>query len=595
MARNALLRNWDGDSYEEIHPITKASNVITESTDNVEEALVKKVDKVPGKGLSTEDYTAAEKAKLAGIAAGANNYAHPATHPPSIIAQDANNRFMTDAERTKLSGIATGAQVNRSIATQAQAEAGTDNATEMTPLRVAQAITALAPINHVDVWLGVTSGSGTAYTTPANEKVTAYAAGQRLSFQSHVISGSNPTLKVGTLTALPVRKPNGNAAKIESGGLYTVIVNIGATAFILQGEGGEYGDAVAGDVLLGKTIGTENGLVTGTGAFKPGMVFRQHLYSPPSSNYYLAVGTNDMTGELMVYDFNSGIFKKKSSFDEYGTTTTYSSLPTFTGSSENAPRYLVGIGDIIVASGDSTNMSNPMNTAFVSTDGGSSWTNPVSTSIYPACYSTNRVIRSGNRFIMSIYSNGDLLLLYSANGTTWTQGSNSPELSNHRMWNVDPSTGYVWAVNNSGQIYVSKDSGSTYTVATGYPTVPTNMRQFRMSVFAGMVALFGSITGSATGNTIHILGRTGNTYSVTPASPAPAIDRGFSFCSGYFVAGEWGLPVLKNPYPQWERLAPSYDVTPVMTATYLGGTMLIKNPNVWDAQDSYIEISTGMG
>lgn len=38
-----------------------------------------KVDKVEGKGLSTNDYTTAEKEKLAGIADGANNYVHP-TH-----------------------------------------------------------------------------------------------------------------------------------------------------------------------------------------------------------------------------------------------------------------------------------------------------------------------------------------------------------------------------------------------------------------------------------------------------------------------------------------------------------------------------------
>ena len=36
-----------------------------------------KVDKVSGKGLSTNDYTTAEKNKLAGIAAGANKYTHP--------------------------------------------------------------------------------------------------------------------------------------------------------------------------------------------------------------------------------------------------------------------------------------------------------------------------------------------------------------------------------------------------------------------------------------------------------------------------------------------------------------------------------------
>lgn len=35
-----------------------------------------KVDKVAGKGLSTNDYTTADKTKLAGIAAGANKYVH---------------------------------------------------------------------------------------------------------------------------------------------------------------------------------------------------------------------------------------------------------------------------------------------------------------------------------------------------------------------------------------------------------------------------------------------------------------------------------------------------------------------------------------
>lgn len=40
--------------------------------------LGNKVDKVSGKGLSTNDYTTAEKNKLSGIATGANNYALPA-------------------------------------------------------------------------------------------------------------------------------------------------------------------------------------------------------------------------------------------------------------------------------------------------------------------------------------------------------------------------------------------------------------------------------------------------------------------------------------------------------------------------------------
>lgn len=43
----------------------------------IKTALGKKVDKVDGKGLSTNDYTTAEKNKLTGIADGANKYVHP--------------------------------------------------------------------------------------------------------------------------------------------------------------------------------------------------------------------------------------------------------------------------------------------------------------------------------------------------------------------------------------------------------------------------------------------------------------------------------------------------------------------------------------
>ncbi len=59
----------------------------------------KKVDKVEGKGLSTEDYTTADKSKLAGIAAGANNYVHPTSHSADMIEQNENRRFVSDAEK----------------------------------------------------------------------------------------------------------------------------------------------------------------------------------------------------------------------------------------------------------------------------------------------------------------------------------------------------------------------------------------------------------------------------------------------------------------------------------------------------------------
>lgn len=43
----------------------------------IKNLLGTKVDKAPGKGLSTEDFTSEEKGKLAGIEAGANSYSLP--------------------------------------------------------------------------------------------------------------------------------------------------------------------------------------------------------------------------------------------------------------------------------------------------------------------------------------------------------------------------------------------------------------------------------------------------------------------------------------------------------------------------------------
>lgn len=67
--------------------------------------------KETGKGLSTNDFTTAEQTKLSGIEAGANNYTHPANHAPSVITQDASNRFVTDTEKSTWGGKEAGGAV----------------------------------------------------------------------------------------------------------------------------------------------------------------------------------------------------------------------------------------------------------------------------------------------------------------------------------------------------------------------------------------------------------------------------------------------------------------------------------------------------
>ena len=62
--------------------------------------LATKVDKVTGKGLSTEDFTTALLTKLNGITPGANAYVHPSSHPATMIVEDATHRFATDTEKS---------------------------------------------------------------------------------------------------------------------------------------------------------------------------------------------------------------------------------------------------------------------------------------------------------------------------------------------------------------------------------------------------------------------------------------------------------------------------------------------------------------
>lgn len=93
---NYGLKKPDGTDVVNINDLNANMDILDVQVKALADA---KVDKIPGKGLSGEDFTSAEKSKLAGIAAGATNYTHPATHSPSIIAQDANNRFVSDAEK----------------------------------------------------------------------------------------------------------------------------------------------------------------------------------------------------------------------------------------------------------------------------------------------------------------------------------------------------------------------------------------------------------------------------------------------------------------------------------------------------------------
>ena len=139
------LVNGAPEALDTLKELADAVTNNTELMSVLNEAIGNKVSKENGKGLSSNDYTANEKNKLAGIADNANKYihpaytakpdglykmtvdatghistatpitkaditglgipaqdtvyAHPASHPAAMISEDAAHRFVTDAEK----------------------------------------------------------------------------------------------------------------------------------------------------------------------------------------------------------------------------------------------------------------------------------------------------------------------------------------------------------------------------------------------------------------------------------------------------------------------------------------------------------------
>jgi hypothetical protein len=65
---------------------------------------------------STDGFmSSADKTKLDGVAAGANNYVHPASHPASMVTEDSSHRFTTDAEKNTWNAKASTAIATQSV------------------------------------------------------------------------------------------------------------------------------------------------------------------------------------------------------------------------------------------------------------------------------------------------------------------------------------------------------------------------------------------------------------------------------------------------------------------------------------------------
>lgn len=127
--------------------------------------------------------------------------------------------------------------------------------------------------------LGTTTNVGNVYSITTTEVIS---TNQKFTVKINAASTAAATLKVSSIAsgvAKALQKAGGTNATLKIG-VYTVFWD--GTAFQLLGEGGEYGNATAAQVLSPNTIGTENGIVTGT--------------MPNRGVFNLALGANVLAG-----------------------------------------------------------------------------------------------------------------------------------------------------------------------------------------------------------------------------------------------------------------------------------------------------------
>ena len=89
-----------GEIRKKIGDGTKTYTQLPFTDETLRNLISNKVDKVSGKGLSTNDFTNTLLTKLNGIEEGANKYTHPSSHAASMITQDSTHRFVTDTEKS---------------------------------------------------------------------------------------------------------------------------------------------------------------------------------------------------------------------------------------------------------------------------------------------------------------------------------------------------------------------------------------------------------------------------------------------------------------------------------------------------------------
>ena len=243
-----LLLNIDNTTKVDVNV---DNSLIYATLQNLSDMADTKVDKVAGKGLSTEDYTTAEKNKLAGIAAGANKYVHPSNHPMSMI-----------------TGLGTAATKNTGTTAGNIPLIGSDGLLPTSvlppPLIVENVLTSTSTVNALsaaqgkvlnDAKVDKVSGKGLStndYTTAEKNKLAGIAAGAN----NYVHPPTHPVGMItglGTAATKDVGTAEGNVVGVNSDGeidstLIGSLDHVGTDGYIVYPSGGQINSSLTNTI-----------------------------------------------------------------------------------------------------------------------------------------------------------------------------------------------------------------------------------------------------------------------------------------------------------------------------------------------------------
>ena len=214
-------------------------------TDALDAAIGKKVDKVDGKGLSTNDFTTAEKNKLSGIEEGANAYTHPSyTARTGIPTASQTPAFGGTFSVNQIKSDATGhvtAATSRTITIPSTLSNGSGT---VGLIKTTSEVTSSSGYTACPVISGVPYYKPSTYTHPTSGVTAGTYRSVTVDANGHVTEGSNPTTTVAqggtgkttltsgyaligngtnavSLRAITATPSNGSTSLFTAGGAYT--------------------------------------------------------------------------------------------------------------------------------------------------------------------------------------------------------------------------------------------------------------------------------------------------------------------------------------------------------------------------------------